>query len=234
LADAFGVSEFGLDRIVRRGDLDRWLASRFIGDHARRADVIALYAYEIELSRACRATLSNLLAEIRLAWWREALDEIFGARLVRRHPTAHALALAVSRRGLPREPLEAMIDARVDVLGTPAMGADEASRWAVSVCGSICRLASCVLDPASPAEAAAVAGKAWGLAQLRGALTGSGEAFGHRLSGAIETASLAVRNMSVAAFPAVAYLTLVRAAPRVPSELEKRMRLLWSVSRGRI
>jgi len=35
-----------LDALVRRVDPDRWLASRFIADAARRADVMALYAFD--------------------------------------------------------------------------------------------------------------------------------------------------------------------------------------------
>ena len=41
-----------LDASVRRNKPDHWLASRFIGDADARADVIALYAFDDELSRA--------------------------------------------------------------------------------------------------------------------------------------------------------------------------------------
>src|ERR1051326_3314472 len=101
-----------LDELVRRNDPDRWLSSRFIGAHDARADVIALYAYDQELARAPRVTSNALVGEMRLTWRREALDEIFAGKPVRRPPTAEALSAAVVRRGLPREPLEAMIDAR--------------------------------------------------------------------------------------------------------------------------
>ena len=82
-----------------------------------RADVAALYLYDHELARARRAASSSLLAEIRLTWWREALDEIFAAAPVRRHPVAQALAGAVRRHGLPRAPLEAMIDGEIAIAG---------------------------------------------------------------------------------------------------------------------
>src|SRR6516165_2591981 len=101
-----------LDALVRRVDPDRWLSSRFVADADRRADVIAVYAYDHELARAPRVASNPLLGEIRLTWWREVLDEIFEGRPVRRHPTAQALAGAVRRRGLQREPLEAMVEAR--------------------------------------------------------------------------------------------------------------------------
>ena len=98
-----------LDSLIARVDPDRWLASRFIGDAAARSDVIALYAYDHELGRARKAATTPLMAEIRLTWWREALDEIFEDRPVRRHPTAEALGGAVRRRRLQRAPLEAMM-----------------------------------------------------------------------------------------------------------------------------
>ena len=64
-----------LDSLIRRVDPDRWLSSRFVADAAARADVIALYAYDHELARAPRVASNPLLGEIRLAWWREMLDE---------------------------------------------------------------------------------------------------------------------------------------------------------------
>ncbi|MEO8114657.1 MAG: squalene/phytoene synthase family protein, partial [Phenylobacterium sp.] len=115
-----------LDALVRRVDPDRWLSSRFVGEAAARADLIALYAYDYELARAPRAASNALLGEIRLTWWREALDEIYEGRPVRYHPAAQALAEAVGRRDLPRGPLEAMIDARYRELDPSPMGEAEA------------------------------------------------------------------------------------------------------------
>lgn len=52
------------------------------------------------------------MGEIRLTWWLEAIAEIFEGKTVRRHPVVEALALAIERRKLPREPFDAMVDAR--------------------------------------------------------------------------------------------------------------------------
>jgi phytoene synthase len=100
-----------LDALIRRVDPDRWLSSRFIADPEKRADVIALYAFDYELRRAVEGTSNAILAEIRLTWWTEVLDEIYGGRSVRAHPTAAALALACARRALPREPLDEAVEA---------------------------------------------------------------------------------------------------------------------------
>jgi phytoene synthase len=150
-----------LDQLVRRVDPDRWLTSRFIAEHAARADVIALYAFDHELARARRAASTSLLAEIRLTWWREVLDHAFSGASIRRHPVAEALAAAVRARSLPRAPLEAMIDGHIAVLDTE-FDAAAALEWADGVQGSLAALAAQVLDPAGPPDAArAAASGAW-------------------------------------------------------------------------
>ncbi|MGH8335359.1 MAG: phytoene/squalene synthase family protein, partial [Gammaproteobacteria bacterium] len=52
-----------LDALVKRLDPDRWLASRFIGDSAVRADVIALYAFNLELARIAETVREPLMGE---------------------------------------------------------------------------------------------------------------------------------------------------------------------------
>jgi phytoene synthase len=218
-----------LDDQVRKADPDRWLATRFVADPAARADVIALYAYDAELARAPRAASNTLMAEIRLTWWREVLDQIYAGEPVRRHPVAEALADTVARHGLPRAPLEAMIDARIEALGLEQLDAEAAAAWADQVGGSAAVLAAAILDPVQP-ERARPAGRAWGFALLRraGKLSVTGP-----LKGALAAASPAV---SVKAFPAIAHVALARPDLRSAqlSDLGKRLRLFWAVLRGRI
>ena len=225
-----------LDQLIARVDPDRWLASRFIGDPLARADVIALYAYDYELGRARKAATTPLMAEIRLTWWREALDEIFEHRPVRRHPTAEALAAAVRRRRLPRAPLEAMIDGWIDIVDTSALATDQALAFADTVEGSAARLAVAILDPSVPVEAAGAAGRAWGLALLRRAGLAAPEAVDEVLRASLESARAEARWLSVAAFPAVLSVTLARLdlAARDAGPLEKRLRLLAASATGRL
>jgi phytoene synthase len=208
------------DDTVRRADPIRWLASRFVGDLQARADLVALYAFDHELDRAGRVTSNALLAEIRLTWWREALDEIYSGRVVRRHPAALSLAEAVRRRGHPRDLLEAMIDARIEQ-------PDDPIAWADAVGGSATVLAARTLDPRADTEAAALAGRVWGLMRLRLSGAPSPDPADH-----VAPAARAARSFSVAAFPAVACATLARA--RDPSPVEIRVRLLLAILRGRL
>lgn len=214
-----------LDDLVRRVDPDRWLSSRFIGDAARRADVIAVYAYDHELARAPKVTSNPLLGEIRLTWWREVLDEIYEARPVRRHPTAQALAAAVARHALQRAPLEAMIDARYRELDATPMRPKEALRWARDTGGRAAEIAARILAPAGDAGPARAAGAAW-------ALSKRGEPRVVALaSKALASARRAVRKLEPAAFPAAAHAALVG---RRRSPLVDRLRLVWATASGRI
>ena len=219
-----------LDALVRRVDPDRWLSSRFVADPQARADVIAIYAYDHELARAPRVASNPLMGEIRLTWWREVLDEVFEGRPVRHHPTAQALAEVVRRRGLPREPLEAMIDGRYRELDPEPLSSQDAEILARDTAGSAAGLAVMILDPAADRDAAAAGGAAWALARLIGA----GKGVGARLD--LAAARRGARALSVAAFPAVLHAALAasRAAGRQVSDFEARARLIWASATGRI
>ena len=221
-----------LDQAVRRADPDRWLASRFIADRAARADLIALYAFDHELARAGVVASQPLIAEIRLTWWREALDEIFAGRTVRAHPVAQALAASVTRRDLSCAPLEALIDARVAILDQARLTLAQATAWAGAVGGSTATLAARILDPASPDGAASPAGAAWGLMTLRRAGAIDAAEIDPAIVETLAAARTAARRLSVTAFPAVAHATLTRA--RNGSEIAKRLRLLAAVLSGRL
>lgn len=213
--------EDDLDALVRRVDPERWLSSRLIADAEARADVIALYAFDYEVARAPRVASNALIGEMRLVWWTEVLDQIFAGQPVRRHPVAEALALAVRRRDLRRDELEAVIDARYGELeeGAPSQDADAAAAVAVLVAGA--------LDPATDIQAAAPAGRAWGLAQI----TRRGEPAD---TADLAAANAAARRLSVAAFPAVAHATLARTGARRPGAFESRWRLTWASLTGRL
>lgn len=99
-------------RLVERGDPDRFRAAMAAPPPARRV-LFPLYAFNLEVARAPWVTREPLLARIRLQWWREALTE------PRAHEVATPLREAIAR-GVPMQPLEALIDARErDVEGEP-------------------------------------------------------------------------------------------------------------------
>ncbi len=234
------ADESDLDALVRRVDPDRWLASRFVADPAARTDLIALYAFNHELARAAEVASQPLVGEMRLAWWREALDEMFEGRPVRRHPTAQAMTEAVRRRGLDQEALTALVDAHLRDLDGWPLAAGEALAYAQATAGRLMALAAAVLAPRAALGSVEAAGQAWGVAGLSrvGRLPAewSGDDVHRHIVHALGSANAHLRALPVAAFPAVAYATLARAygARRDPSELGKRWRLLAAVTTGKV
>ncbi|MBT8459360.1 MAG: squalene/phytoene synthase family protein [Boseongicola sp.] len=77
--------------IVQRGDPDRFAAAMAAPVDARRV-LFPLYAFNIEVARAPWVTEEPMIAEMRLQWWRDALEEIAERRHVRRHEVTTPLA----------------------------------------------------------------------------------------------------------------------------------------------
>jgi NADH dehydrogenase [ubiquinone] 1 alpha subcomplex assembly factor 6 len=99
---------------VKRFDYDRWLVALFSPAPARRS-VNALFAFNVELARAHEQVSNPMLGEIRLQWWREAVDSVYDG-LQRAQPIVQELATAVARFGLTRAHFDRAIDGRVQDL----------------------------------------------------------------------------------------------------------------------
>ena len=77
--------------IVEKGDPDRFLAT-MAAPVAARCVLFPLYAFNVEISRAPWASDEPLIAEMRLQWWVDALDEIQSGGAVRKHEVTLPLA----------------------------------------------------------------------------------------------------------------------------------------------
>lgn len=205
-----------LDEALRARDPDRWLSSRFVGDACARGRLVALYSLDGEWARVAGAVTTPLAGEIRFAWWSEALER-FAAGAPAEHPALAALGREAVGRLLA--PLEAVVEARRLALdgGAPSDAAD------VALMAAAIRL----LDPEAPEAATLGAARAWAAARSDDPASAL-----NWLAGA----EPGLCDLSVAAFPAVAHVTLARAyaAGRRPGELEKRARITWAVLRGRV
>jgi phytoene synthase len=211
-----------------------------------RADIIALYAFNYELARVAEVAHEPLVREIRLTWWAEALDELFDGRPPRRHPVVEALAQTLKRHALAKTPFIGMVEARLEAIDAVELPDGAAvHRQLDMTAGALMGLSATVLDARSSHPAVQWAARAWGLsglARLRQAgvnrlpAAWDDGAIRARVSAALVEARTAVRDLPVAAFPAVAYAafagTYVRG--RTPSELEKRLRLTGAVLSGRL
>jgi len=97
---------------VQRGDPDRFAATMTLPVD-RRAVLFALYAFNLEIARAPWVSEEPMIARMRLQWWQDALDEVFGQGAVRRHFVLDVLAPEAHSRPALRAPLERMIAGRV-------------------------------------------------------------------------------------------------------------------------
>ena len=95
--------------MVEEEDHRRYLSLLFAPAHARPA-LFALYAFNLELAKTRDSVSEPMIGEIRLQWWREALDGIVDGQ-VRDHPVVTALADTADVQHL-RSDLMQMIDAR--------------------------------------------------------------------------------------------------------------------------
>jgi phytoene synthase len=96
--------------LVRRGDRDRFWAALLAPEPAR-ADLLALYAFNLELARIAEQVSEPQLGEIRLQWWSETLSASLGGEATD-HPVLSALAAAALRHKLDARVLDGMIEAR--------------------------------------------------------------------------------------------------------------------------
>lgn len=230
-----------LDTQIKRADPDRWLASRLIADEAARAHVEAIYLLNHELARAAMVTSQPLVGEMRLAWWGEALAEMFERRRVRSHPVAHALEHAVKDHALPRALLDGMVDARLRDLDPAPMTEAELEPYIDATAGAVMALAARILSPGVEAARTRHAARAWalaGLSRLGGRLPAdwTHDDVRRRTDAAQALARGEIRGLAVEAFPAVAYATLAPAYARgrALSELERKARITWAAATGRI
>jgi phytoene synthase len=97
--------------LTREHARDQWLGSLYAAPAARGA-MLALASFDYEIGQARFRARDPNLAAIRLVWWREVArgerdDEAAG------NPVALALRSAIDAFALPRDWLEAMIDARL-------------------------------------------------------------------------------------------------------------------------
>ncbi|MDT8855962.1 squalene/phytoene synthase family protein [Paracoccaceae bacterium Fryx2] len=104
--------------LVARGDPDRFAAT-IAAPVAARSRLLPLYAFNLELARAAWGSTEPMIAEMRLQWWRDALED--AARgVVRGHQVMGPLAALMADAGLPGDVLDRMCTARLWDIGREA------------------------------------------------------------------------------------------------------------------
>jgi phytoene synthase len=151
---------------LRTADYDRYLAALF-APAAARPHLLALYAFNYEVAKTAESVSQPIAGQIRLQWWREAIDEIYAGK-TRAHDVAQALAGTIGAHGLPRAPFDALIDAHeYDLDEAPFADLASLEAYCDATAGNLMRLASRVLGAGDTADdAARHAGIAYALTGL--------------------------------------------------------------------
>jgi phytoene synthase len=156
------------EALVRAADPDRFFSALF-APAEKRPHLFALYAFSHEIARVRDSVSDPALGEIRLQWWRDALQgEARGD--VRRNPVAAALDDTIVRFRLPRPALVALVEARTfDLYDDPMPAVTDLEGYAGETSSALIRLASLILGDGADlgaADASGHAGVAYAVAGL--------------------------------------------------------------------
>ena len=165
MADQQGLSENG--NSVRRYDRDRFVTALF-APAAAREDLFTLYAFNIEIARIRETVSEAMLGQIRLQWWRDALDRICRGDPAY-HPVADDMSKLIRRQSLPRPLFDRLIEAReLDMQDQPPATLAQLKLYVEDSSAGLSALAALVLggEDGATQEAARHVGQAWGLVGL--------------------------------------------------------------------
>jgi phytoene synthase len=158
---------------VRAHDHDRYLATLFAPEPARDA-LMALYAFGADVARIPEAVSEPMMGEIRLQWWRDALDTVERGERTG-NPVADGLGAAMRDYALPKPILVSVIDARAfDLSGGAMPDMPALQAYLQKTAGNLFALAARIVaggaHDSDADRAAREAGQAWGLTGLLRAL----------------------------------------------------------------
>jgi hypothetical protein len=135
--------------IVERGDPLRFRTA-MLAPVDQRAALFALYAFNVEVSRAPWVTQEAMIAEMRLQWWRDVLEEIAKGEAVRRHEVATPLSRILGPE--QAEMLDVLVAARRwDIYRDPFEDAADLTRYIDQTAGHLMWVAASLLGQASEA-----------------------------------------------------------------------------------
>lgn len=137
--------------LVQRGDPDRFLAV-MAAPRDQRAQLFPLYAFNLEVVRAPWVTKEPLIAEMRLQWWRDVVENA-GSGAARAHEVAGPLHELIRDFGLPVAVMDRLIAARRwDIHRDPHEGPEGLATYLEDTGAGLMWLAARALGAPDPAE----------------------------------------------------------------------------------
>ncbi|PPR11372.1 MAG: hypothetical protein CFH41_00954 [Alphaproteobacteria bacterium MarineAlpha11_Bin1] len=150
---------------VRNYDYDRYFAAAFAPGEIRRG-LMALYAFNIEIASVRERVSEAILGEIRLQWWRDAVEEIYSGS-AREHAVVTELAAAIEKFSLPKESFDRMIDGRVfDMADEAPEDINAFENYVSATAGELAYLGYRICGVSGGGEQARLLGILWGGAGL--------------------------------------------------------------------
>jgi phytoene synthase len=151
--------------LVRQRDPDRYFADLF-APAAARPHLLAIHAFNTEVARVSEIVSEPLPGEVRLQWWRDALESGDAGG----NPVAAALLETIGAFRLPIAPFQSLLEARTfDLYNDPMPDHAAFEGYAGDTTSVVFHLAAIVLaggrDPGT-ADAAGHAGVAYTLTRL--------------------------------------------------------------------
>lgn len=141
-------------RLVERGDPERFRAV-MAAPVAAREKLFPLYAFNLEVARAPFVTKEPMIAEMRLQWWRDVVEQIAGGGPVRAHEVATPLAQVARQADLPEAALDRLVAARRwDIYADPFEDQAELDAHLDATAGALMWLSAKALGAKAEEEAA--------------------------------------------------------------------------------
>lgn len=97
--------------LVARGDPDRFRAT-MAAPLVARETLLPLYAFNLEVARAPWVTSEPMIAEMRLQFWRDVIEDASAGKPARAHEVAAPLAQIIQGKRIDIKALDVLVEAR--------------------------------------------------------------------------------------------------------------------------
>ncbi len=119
----------------------------------KRAALLVVYAFNLEIARVPWITTEPVMAEMRLQWWADTIDAMAAGHAPLAHDVAAPLAQLVRKSALPVTPMLDLIAARQRDIDPAPMANDALEHYIGATAGNVMWLAASTLGAPARAEA---------------------------------------------------------------------------------